>query len=107
MMNAKICTDIEQSKKLIELGVDPETADMYWNASSDNGENYAEFPTCELATQWDIPAWSLPALLNLMSYTNIVVRKDYCKVENVNKTIKDSSLVDATFELFCWLKEKK
>lgn len=27
----KICTTIEQSKKLIELGIDTETADMfYW-----------------------------------------------------------------------------
>jgi len=26
----KICTDINQSKKLIELGIDVSTADMYW-----------------------------------------------------------------------------
>ena len=26
----KICTDIEQSKKLIELGIDMNTADMCW-----------------------------------------------------------------------------
>jgi hypothetical protein len=27
----KICTSIEQSKKLLELGLDPSTADMGWN----------------------------------------------------------------------------
>ena len=26
----KICTTIEQSKKLIELGIDVRTADMHW-----------------------------------------------------------------------------
>lgn len=27
----KICTSIEQSKKLIELGIDINTADMFWD----------------------------------------------------------------------------
>ena len=32
----KICTSIEQSKKLIELGIDIDTADMFWkNGVSD------------------------------------------------------------------------
>lgn len=32
----KICTSLEQSKKLIELGIDIYTADMFWkNAVSD------------------------------------------------------------------------
>ena len=26
----KICTTIEQSKKLLELGLSPDTADMFW-----------------------------------------------------------------------------
>ena len=26
-----ICTTVEQSKKLIELGLDIETSDMYWD----------------------------------------------------------------------------
>lgn len=29
----KICTSIEQSKKLIELGIDVNTADMFWNTA--------------------------------------------------------------------------
>lgn len=44
---------------------------MYWNASFDNGENYAEFPACELATQWDIPSWSLAALLDLLPFPQL------------------------------------
>ena len=27
----KICTSIDQSKKLIELGLDVKTADMFWD----------------------------------------------------------------------------
>jgi hypothetical protein len=62
----KICTNIDQSKKLVELGIDVKTADMYWWDSSkryyieamDDGDfNEAE---------GHIPAWSLSALLNLM-----------------------------------------
>ena len=30
----KICTSIEQSKKLIELGIDVNTADMYYDVNS-------------------------------------------------------------------------
>lgn len=29
----KICTNIEQSKKLIELGIDVNTADMFWDTA--------------------------------------------------------------------------
>lgn len=27
----QICTTVDQSKKLIELGLDVETSDMYWD----------------------------------------------------------------------------
>lgn len=62
---SKICTDIEQSKKLIELGIDANTADMYymWTGSDwmpclmeDGDYNNLGY----------IPAWSLSALLELM-----------------------------------------
>ena len=58
----KICTSIEQSKKLIELGIDVNTADMYyWHGSHrllrvNDGK-------CE---DIDVPAWSLSALLELI-----------------------------------------
>lgn len=61
-----ICTTIDQSKKLLELGVDVYTADMYWWS---NGESYY----CEVMEDGDfyesdghIPAWSLSALLKLL-----------------------------------------
>lgn len=58
----KICTNIEQSKKLIELELSADTADMhYWEAE---GKEYLYVGKCS-----DIngtPAWSLPALLNVI-----------------------------------------
>lgn len=61
----KICTTIEQSQKLIELGIDVNTADMYLWATRlryyveamDDGDFNKEF---------DTPAWSLTALLRLI-----------------------------------------
>ena len=37
MKNAKICTPIEQSKKLLSLGFDSRTTDIYTMV---NGQNY-------------------------------------------------------------------
>lgn len=34
---AKIATTIEQSKKLLELGLSPESADMHWSIYGHNG----------------------------------------------------------------------
>lgn len=59
----KICTTIEQTKKLIELGIDINTADMFYpNAPSpvpcvDDGNPKGDVY---------IPAWSLTALLKLI-----------------------------------------
>lgn len=69
-----ICTTIEQSKKLIELGINRTTADMYYSFDynieeyeedaqiihkSELGQHFSLFPE-------DIPAWSLTALLDLL-----------------------------------------
>ena len=61
-MNTKICTDLSQSKKLLELGIDAETADMWWNIGIGGYSN----PSCVPVSDVDIPAWSLTALLQLM-----------------------------------------
>ena len=61
----KICTTIEQSKKLIELGVDVNTADMYWWTY--NKRYYREaMDDGDFNKESDIPAWSLTALLRLI-----------------------------------------
>jgi len=125
----KICTDIEQSRKLIELGLDVKTADMYWWATSlryyieamDDGDfNEAE---------GHIPAWSLSALLNLMPpylfefergidlniYPDLNSKGWHCiyMPNNIYNMPKDKfrqitsndNLLDAAYEMVVWLLE--
>ena len=75
----KICTSIEQSKKLIELGIDVNTADMWythigWEHLNDNSEAPIYFPIvirdCE--SKDDIPCWSLSALLDVMQEPELI-----------------------------------
>lgn len=70
--NSQVCTTIEQSKKLLELGLKPETADMYHTTYYDaNDNNKSARYTCvrhrrlPLLSQ-DIPAWSLHRLFDIM-----------------------------------------
>ena len=65
----KICTSIEQSKKLIELGIDVNTADMFWDTAEPNERRkplvgpVSDY--CDM-DDWAVPSWSLSALLDLM-----------------------------------------
>ena len=118
----KICTDIEQSQKLIELGIDVGTADMYyWHGSHrllrvNDGK-------CE---DIDVPAWSLSALMNMLpklyEFENDPedggCQPNLCKGWDNNQwhIVYRSSIyitewyddpLDAAFEMICWLKENK
>jgi len=66
----KICTSIEQSKKLMELGIDVNTADMYWWYG---GKVYyvEAMEDGDFNKESDIPCWSLAALLEVIP--NVVV----------------------------------
>ena len=59
--NSQVCTSIEQSQRLLELGLKPETADMYIF----DDEVYIGKPNID-----DIPAWSLHRLLCMLDYDN-------------------------------------
>lgn len=61
MNHNKICTNIEQSKHLLELGLNPETSDMFI-------ENNIAYPKEEGYTDVEkiTFSWSLSALLELM-----------------------------------------
>ena len=61
----KSYTDLEQSKKLIELGLDPSTADMHYN------KQMPSTPICQgsfLFPTMEIPCWSAGRLIELMPY---------------------------------------
>lgn len=62
--NTQICTTIEQSKKLLELGLKPETADCY------NREEEWDY-SCWIGKPLlhnDIPAWSLHRLIAMLPF---------------------------------------
>lgn len=68
----KAFTDIEQSKKLIELGLNADTADMHYSKwDNDENEEYhlncGELPKLKFKYATNIPAWSLSALLSILS----------------------------------------
>lgn len=107
----KICTSINQSKKLIELGIDINTADMCWQNN--------EFPI-GFNDEEGVPAWSLSALLGLMPtddkkdeyYVDTESHSDYhivnyrnCWDGCIHSEYSEESLLDSAFKMICWLKE--
>lgn len=68
---SQIATTIEQSKKLLKLGVNPKTADMYhwWEGNPYFFPYTLKLQDCvtpyELREE-DVPAWSLSRLLEMM-----------------------------------------
>ena len=73
-MSTDICTSIEQSKKLLSLGIDPNTADMWYSYYGNSKYNPTvaykgqQWFLCQIRNSLhdDIPCWSLAALLNLL-----------------------------------------
>lgn len=65
---SQICTTIEQSKRLLELGLKPETADMHHYKWS---EGYWDIYTCPPrgSDSCYIPAWSLHRLIEMCNKT--------------------------------------
>jgi hypothetical protein len=120
----KICTSIEQSLKLIELGIDVNTADMYY-PNRVGGHNYPlpiEYKMGLPLLSQEIPAWSLSALLGLMPtddkkdeyYVDTESHSDYHTVSYrncwdgcIHSKYSEESLLDAAFEMVCWLLENK
>ena len=68
----KICTSLEQSKKLIEFGIDVNTADMYYDVNSYGIQGKLEVAVGKVWSK-DIPAWSLTALLSVLP--SVITRK--------------------------------
>ena len=118
----KICTTIEQSQKLIELGIDVNTADMYWWYGGKI--HYVEaMDDGDFNKESDIPAWSLTALLGLMP-DRLYINDDeeyWFKLDNVGGLYRcyyeedefeyDLSFfdgeepIDVLFNMVIWLKE--
>lgn len=120
-MKTKICTSLEQSKKLMELGIDINTADMCYcpimNIDSGKNSGYLEVPECYSFSEVKnylvpyLPTWSLTALLKLIPNYQIQTQDNGigilygCKDEI--KIIEGETPIDAAFEMVCWLLENK
>lgn len=124
---SQICTSIEQSQKLMELGINIHTADMYWATDALPFMFFPLFPLDDIDSDWDyaqkngmLPAWSLSALLELMPkeleddldlcYGAFDDNAEYqplwtCSCRN-HVDFGDTS-VDAVFKVVCWLLENK
>ena len=120
-MENRIATSLEQSKKLIELGIGIDTADMYYSCGAvapdvmtSSKQDYKCYTVC----------WSLSALLSLMpklyEFENDPsdggCQPNLCKGWDNNQwhIVYRSSIyitewydnpLDAAFEMICWLKE--
>ena len=125
----KICTSIKQSRKLIELGIDINTADMDYIQFANDPKVYdcvINIYNNEHEDNW-IPAWSLSALLELIppylgefsegidfEFSKSMNKKWYSaryiqlnddKAITFNKVVTGDTAIDAAFEMVVWLKE--
>ena len=118
----KTCTDLTQSKKLIELGIDVKTADMYYFKHS--LENY--YSPIPLIGNYSvihdqIPCWSLAALIAVLPLETETHKqipdgyKVYYYVESYMKrmgkeiylsTERHDNLIDACYEMIIKLHEQ-
>ena len=117
MEKNKICTTIEQSKKLLELGLDRKTSDMYYWCGSDliySLEGLLDIRIGGYQAQdkeLDVPAWSLFALLELFD-DKVGLAKEYGTWFAYDNGKSHCSMhcdnpIDAAFEMVCWLLENK
>lgn len=119
---SKICTTREQSQKLIELGIDANTADMWYDKGL--GVHPNNIPQVRAFNDDDVidcyyiyPAWSLSALLGLMdkNIPNVSLKYDgsewfiICEgsEEYEYKSFVSTCPLDAAFKMVCILLENK
>lgn len=119
-------TTIEQSNKLVELGLNSDTADMFYSKRPTGKSEYSVFPDfkpegrLEVFTKADLPCWSVGALIAIipsMIYKGkqtfgLEIHKDAlyhvcyenrCHLNEIWITKKN--LLDAAFEMVVWLLE--
>lgn len=115
----KICTDIKQSRKLIELGLNSTTSDMTYYPLVDSA--FYELKCKSRTNENDVPAWSLSRLFHLLPSNVTFMQKDdgkyYACLEMDNDDLKEEArgefgsvihsssgidAVDVVFDLMVW-----
>jgi hypothetical protein len=115
IMKTKICTDIEQSRKLAEI-LPLESSDGYWDFQIDGYKLIAD----ELGyykNDSEIPCWSLAALIEIIPWTQVNRMTNSCKWEAsswINSNFVSEyhvegfdTPVDACYEMIIKLHEQK
>lgn len=98
----KICTSIEQSKKLIELGIDVNTADMFWDTAEPNERRkplvgpVSDY--CDME-DWAVPAWSLTVLLSILPM-HIIINGSMYKFSMVKGFNKNGETYAIKYSIF-------
>ena len=90
-----VCTSIEQSNRLVELGINPKTADMGWfKAYSLREEIYKPYiKGYKLENhQSDIPAWSIHKLIEIISI-DVTFKNEFIIINNNTKIFNSSTNV--------------
>ena len=107
-------TTKEQSKELLKLGLNPETADMcfeYQKAHWPDEPAYLDWPQCyKKHDKQDIPCWSLVALLNLIPNFELIAHdiangrfRNYYIDSGFHQTEFKTSLIDSAFDMVVYL----
>lgn len=117
-------TTVEQSKKLLELGLNPESADMYYEPSAGFGTEPSEISVGDIkyAHPRSVPCWSLGALLevipkqlekqkywktllvNIESNRDVVSYVNYSDESSLYDAIGDTPK-EAAYNMVVWLLE--
>ena len=102
-----VATTIVQSKHLLELGLDPKTADMCWEMEKENWLLNVGRKSAQVNRGFAIPAWSLSALLEVMPefYPELHLYRDgdwYCRCDQVESEYCDDPII-AVYDVVCWL----
>lgn len=115
-METKIVTSVTQSKKLIELGIDVNTADMRYEEIPGIQDEY-KLVFLKPNNKWEILAWSLSALLDILPLPQlskdklgsgkvgwmVSVYPDNCRYDSR----WHDNPIDAAFEMVCYLLKNK
>lgn len=119
MQNNPICTSVEQSQRLIGLGLDVYTSDLYYVLRRTGEPRLALFASnIPEGMLNNLPAWSLSALINQLPQFITVENTDYCLMmtsdrivywnpnkDNLFETTQDN-LLEAVVETLAWLIKK-
>lgn len=106
-------TSIKQSEHLLELGLKPETADMYYphliRMGSDTYDKTPAVGECDYP--YELPCWSISALLELIEYDYYIetspkyhIYDVLCELpEHTGHKEDGNTLLESTYNMIVWL----